>query len=145
MQYSDVAKLQTATAGGDRPKVADYYGRVRVACIDTTLTAADTKVLLVKLPAGRIRILSSSRVTGGLATTATTIKIGYPAYTKVDGTTQTADDDALMSATASASVSGKALNDVVLESSSGVDIEATLSANGAANDTIKGFIQFVVD
>lgn len=145
MQYSDVAKLQTATAGGNRPKVADYYGRVRVACIDTTITAADNKVLLVKLPAGRIRILSSSRVTGTLATNTTTIKIGYPAYTKIDGTTQAADDDALMSATAASSVSGKALNDLVIDSKSGVDIEAVLSANGAANDTIKGFIQFVVD
>ena len=144
MQYSDLATMQVKN-GTSRPAPSDYYGRVRVACIDTKLTAADTKILLVRLPAGRIRVLAASQVTGGLATNATTIKIGYPAYTKFDGTTQAADDDALMPATASSSVSAKALNNFVFESASGVDIEATLSANGAANDTIKGFIMFVID
>lgn len=141
---SDLYTLQTKN-GTDRPKSSDYYGRVRVACIDTKLTAAANVINLVQLPAGRIRILGASQITATLATNTTTVKIGYPAYTKLDGTSQTGDDDAFMTATAASSVSAKGLINGIVESQSGVTLQATLSANGAANDTLKGFILFVID
>lgn len=150
MQYSDVAALQKKN-GADRVMTTELHGRVRVCIIDTKFTAAEKDVLLVRFPAGRIRILGTSQISATLATSATTIKVGYGAYKDPVFVDVVADDDALLAATAASSLAtGKSLgaagpSGLLIESAEGVDITATLSANGAVNDTITGVIFYVVD
>ena len=150
MIYSDVAALQKKN-GADRVMTTELHGRVRVCVINTKFTAAEKDVLLVRFPAGRIRILGTSQISATLATSATTIKVGYGAYKDPVFVDVVADDDALLAATAASSLAtGKSLgasgpSGLLIESADGVDITATLSANGAVNDTITGVIFYVVD
>lgn len=151
MQYSNLAAKQLAN-DMDRAYPHEFAGRVRVAVVDLTVTAADKALALFTLPAGRVRILgASSMFTATFATAATTLKIGYAAYTGVDGVTVSADDDALLAATSGTNLaSGKTLvtagyTGLVLESMSGIDIIGTASANLAADDVVKGVVLYVVD
>lgn len=150
MQYSNVAALQKKK-GADRVMTTELHGRVRICVIDTKFTAAEKNVLLVRFPAGRIRILGTSQISATLATSATTIKVGYGAYKDPVFVDVVADDDALLAATAASSLAtGESLgaagpSGLLIESADGVDITATLSANGAVNDTITGVIFYVVD
>lgn len=150
MQYSDVAALQKKN-GADRVMTTELHGRVRACVIDTKFTAAEKDVLLVRFPAGRIRILGTSQIVAKLATSATTIKVGYNAYKDPVFVDVPADDDALLAAVAASSLatgtpmSAAGPSGLLIESAEGVDIIATLSANGAVNDTITGVIFYVVD
>lgn len=151
MQYSDVAALQKKN-GADRVMTTELHGRVRACVIDTKLAAAEKDVLLVRFPAGRIRILGTSTIAAKLATGATTIKVGYGAYKDPVFVDVPADDDALLASVASTELAspGKPMgaagpSGLLIESADGVDIIATLSANGAVNDTITGVIFYVVD
>lgn len=145
MQYSDLAAKQVAR-GATRPETVDYYGRVRVAVIDTKVAAADTNITLCKFPAGRIRILgATSFITATFATGGTTAKIGYTAYAEVGGAKIVADDDAFLAATAGSAITSKPLATLVINSDTGFDLVVNTSANLAANDTIKGVVQFVID
>lgn len=151
MQYSNVAALQKKN-GADRVMTTELHGRVRACVIDTKLTAAEKDVILVRFPAGRIRILGTSTIAAKLATGATTIKVGYGAYKDPVFVDVPADNDALLAAVASTELAspGKPMgaagpSGLLIESADGVDIIATLSANGAVNDTITGVIFYVVD
>ena len=150
MQYSDVAALQKKN-GADRVMTTELHGRVRACVIDTKFTAADKNVVLVRFPAGRIRILGTSQIAAKLATDTTTIKVGYGAYKDPVFIDVVADDDALLAAAAASTMTaGVPLgaagpSGLLIESADGVDITATLSANGAVNDTITGVIFYVVD
>lgn len=150
MLYSNVAALQKKN-GADRVATTELHGRVRACVIDTKFTAADKTVLLVRFPAGRIRILGMSQLAAKLATSSTTIKVGYGAYKDPVFVDVVADDDALLATVAASSLAEGAALDaagpsgLLIESAEGVDIIATLSANGAVNDTITGVILYVVD
>lgn len=150
MIYSDVAALQKKN-GADRVMTTELHGRVRACVIDTKFTAADKNVLLVRFPAGRIRILGNSAIKVKLTTNTTTVKVGYGAYKDPVFVDKVADDDALLVAVAASTLeTGATLgaagpSGLLIESADGVDITATLSANGAVNDTIKGVIFYVVD
>lgn len=150
--YSDLAAKQSANwiaSGVKRPETTESHGRVRVAVIDTKVSVAGTDLEFVRFPAGRIRILGiASAVKATFATGGTTLKIGVSAYDNLVGTKVAADDDALMAATASASIANLAAagaSGVLLETKSGFTITGKTSANLAVNDTIKGAILYVVD
>lgn len=146
MQYSNLAALQVRN-GSERPMTTEMQGRVRLAVIDFKSTGTDKEILLWKAPAGRVRILSGN-IKATLATAATTIKIGYRAYTSTDGQKKVADDDAFLAATASNTVEKLAAlppSGMLLETQTGFDVMATGSANIAVNDKIEGVILYVVD
>lgn len=146
MQYSNLAALQVRN-GTERPMTTEVQGRVRLAVIDFKSTGTDKEILLWKAPAGRVRILSGN-IKATLATPATTIKIGYGAYTSTDGQKKVADDDAFLTATASNTITALAAlppSGMLLETQTGFDVTAIGSANIAANDKIEGVILYVVD
>ena len=146
MQYSTIA-AQQVTNGATRPETTELHGRVRVAVIDTKITAADTDVILCRFPAGRIRILGTqSTIKPTLATGATTLKFGYGKARNYVGGEIAADDDAFLTATASTSVTTlSGASGTLVETSSGFDLTATASANMAVNDTINGVVLYIVD
>lgn len=146
MQYSNLAALQVRN-GTERPMPTEAHGRVRLAVIDFKSTGTDKEILLWKAPAGRVRILSGN-LKATLATTATTIKIGYSAHTSTDGQNVVADDDAFLTATASNTITALATlppSGMLFETQTGFDVVATGSARIAANDKIEGVILYVVD
>lgn len=146
MQYSNLAALQVRN-GTERPMPTEAHGRVRLAVIDFKSTGTDKEILLWKAPAGRVRILSGN-IKATLATQATTIKIGYGAYTSTDGQKKVADDDAFLAATASNTIDKLAAlppSGMLLETQTGFDVMAVGSANIAAGDKIEGVILYVVD
>lgn len=146
MQYSNLAALQVRN-GTERPMPTEAHGRVRLAVIDFKSTGTDKEILLWKAPAGRVRILSGN-IKATLATQATTIKIGYGAYTSTDGQKKVADDDAFLAATASNTIDKLAAlppSGMLFETQTGFDVMAVGSANIAAGDKIEGVILYVVD
>lgn len=146
MQYSNLAALQVRN-GTERPMPTEAHGRVRLAVIDFKAAGTDKEILLWKAPAGRVRILSGN-IKATLATQATTIKIGYGAYTSTDGQKKVADDDAFLAATASNTIDKLAAlppSGMLLETQTGFDVMAVGSANIAAGDKIEGVILYVVD
>lgn len=108
-------------------------------------------VKLVRLPAGKLIVFPdlSRLVTSQFAANAD-IHIGYAAYTKLDGTTGAADDNAFLD---NGDAGGGALDTAltlpaggmqVLESASGIDIEAMIdTANIENDDTIDGWIAYI--
>lgn len=136
----------------------DLTGRKRVAYFSYTAPSAHadgSDVVLVRLPANRIRILGTESYLKTSAFGASRVgKVGTLGYTDLDGDAAVADDDALASAlnlaaAATNTLAGNiALADVALtvESQSGVDINLTVTGGTIPSDaTIKGYITYIVD
>jgi hypothetical protein len=133
-------------------------GRKRVA--EFTYTApsahdAGSDVVLVRLPANRMKILGTESYLKTSAFGASRLgKVGYLAYTDLDGDAVVADDDSLavsldLSSAATNTLAGNiALADVslLIESQGGVDINLTVTGGTIPSGaTIKGYITYVVD
>lgn len=136
----------------------DLAGRKRVARFTYTAPAAHdagSDVVLVRLPANRVQILGTESYLKTSAFGASRVaKVGYLAYTGIDGVAVVADDDALavtldLSSAATNTLAGNiALADVALtiESQDGVDINVTVTGGTIPSGaTIKGYITYVVD
>lgn len=134
----------------------EWSGKLRIAHFTLTQTVAGdaTSVQsLVKLPAGRVRILLDKSVIANSAFgTSRVLDIGYAAYTAKDGTETVADPDAfkndldVASAAAAASLAQAAGADptVLFETRDGLVIQSTVSGGTIpANATLKGYIVYV--
>lgn len=117
---------------------ASYSKLTFTAAGFTTAAAGDIK--LIRMPAGKVRILSDlCRVVCPAGTTASDLDIGVSAYTKVDGTTQALVGNAL----ADSLDAGAAIDGVLplpaggfyeVESASGFDIVCSFdTANSPAS------------
>ena len=133
-------------------------GRVRVAyftCAQDGAGDAGSSFALVKLPAGKVRLLASqSKAYVNWTTASATLDLGWDAYTAPDGTAVTADSDGLDNGidvdTAGYQTFGSVVTATggtkVFESKDGVVIRAT-SADTAivSGDDLVGFMLYVVD
>lgn len=129
--------------GRDDGVVFMKYAKLTFTAAGTT-TAAAGDLKLLRMPPGKVRILSRlSRVICPVGTATADLDVGFGAYVKPDGTTQSLDGDAFL---ASADVGGGAIDtdldglaDVYeIESKSGFDVVASFdTANSpAAGDLI---------
>lgn len=156
-EYSDQLML-TRNEPGEFIDTSEWAGRQRIQYFSFTQGAAagdaNSKAILVELPAGRLRILRDKSVVATSAFGASrTLDVGYQAYTAKDGTATVADDDALVAAT---SVATAATNDMAaaagadptlyVNSRTGLTIEATVEGGTIpAGATITGYIVYVKD
>ena len=138
--------------------VRDIGAKVRIAYFDFVQDGAgdaNSTVDLVKVPSGRVRILTSlSHIVVSDLGTGTTMDIGHTGWTKHDGTSQTAvvdafadgldtDGAALTVAPGSASWLNSGL---IIDSKEGTTIQAKVLGAGIANaETISGWIAYVQD
>lgn len=150
------------TLGTNSPKefvdVSEWAGRLRVAYFSHTQSGAGdagSTVDLVKLPAGRIRVMTDlCKIANSAFGAARTLDVGYQAYTAKDGTTTAADPDALT--TAVIDVSAAATNflataagadpTLYINSRDGVTIDCVV-AGGTIPDaaTLYGVIVYMKD
>jgi len=144
-----VIYTQQTSAGRQGIPPSDLLGRVRCARIKLTAEGTPDFFQLVKLPAGKIRILNTSQFKVTAATGATTVSVGYAAYTNLDGSTTAASAAALRAATAASAGLGTFAavppDGLEITSQDGLLITATPSAALAANDVIEGMVFYVAD
>lgn len=123
-------------------------GRVRIGHFNfAALTAAANDTLnLLKMPAGKIRILrvciqKSAFGAGG------TLDMGFGAYTnRSDGAAVAADPDAFVANLAmDATTAVDQLVDVVVDSRGGWTLTGLLETAGATAETLKGWIEYTID
>jgi hypothetical protein len=150
----------TAIDAGTILDTTDLKGRVRVANFSHTQSGAGdatSDIELVRLPAGRVRLLASqSKAYVAWATALATLDLGWGAYTDQDGAAVAADpngiDDGIDVDTAGYQTFGNlaaiaaAGGTVEFNSQSGVTILATSQDVALADgDTIAGYFLYVVD
>ena len=136
----------------------EHHGKVRIARFDYDQVAEGaigTVIDLVKLPAGRIRLLGRlSQLYHNLTTATVDLDIGQDAYTNFAGTAVVADPDGLdndIDCEAAGIINiGSVLvaqaQDKVFESQEGVTINCTLvTAVIAAADSLRGYIAYVLE
>lgn len=126
----------------------DAHGRVRIGHFeftDLTAAAADTLNLL-KMPAGKVRVLKLHLVTSAFEATAD-LDIGYSAYTnRSDRAAVNADADAFANdLDVATGGTFDTAPDVIIDSTGGWTLTGTLATAGASGDTIKGWVEYVID
>ena len=136
-----------------------HHGKVRIAKVTYLPVAegdAGDLIQLGKLPAGRVRLLGRlSNLYHNLTVVSATLDIGWAAYTDLDGVAVDADpdglDDGIVAETAGTILVGTVAavlavgGNKLFESQEGVVIVLTMVGVPAANDTIDGFIAYVLD
>jgi len=157
--YSEqVTKLNAVPA--EPLNVDESHGKVRICRFDYSQVAEGaigTVIELVKLPAGRIRVLGneSSMYRSALGT-GVTLDVGWAAYTDFAGDAVVADPDGLDDGVDVAAAGTASLGSVaavlaeagskVFESQEGVVINATIGvAVIPAAGKLKGYIAYVLD
>lgn len=126
----------------------DAHGRVRIGHFEfSSLTAAAADTLnLLKMPAGKTRVLALHLVTSAFAATAD-LDIGYSAYTnRSDRAAVVADPDAFANDLDVAT--GGAFHvypDVVIDSTGGWTLTGVLALAGGTTETVKGWVEYVID
>lgn len=136
----------------------ELAGRKRVAKFTYTAPAAHdagSDVVLARLPANKMTILGTESYLKTSAFGASRVgKVGYLAYTNIDGEAVAADDDALASALDLATAATNTLHNAIaladvsltLENQGGIDINLTVTGGTIPSGaTIKGYITYVVD
>lgn len=136
----------------------EQHGRVRAAYFKHTQSGAGdatSSVALVKLPAGKVRLLAAqSKAYVNWTTASATLDLGWDAYTNLSGTAVAADpngiDDGVDVDAAGYQTFGGVLTatggTVVLESKDGVTIRATSQDTAIADtDVIAGVLFYIVD
>ncbi len=136
-----------------------HHGKIRFAKVTYLQVAAGDAgdlIQLCKLPAGRVRLIGRlSSIYHNLTTGSNTILIGWAAYTDLDAAAVAADPNGLDNAinvesagtilvgtvAAVLAVGGNKL----FESQEGVIITLTSVGIPAQNDTLDGFIAYVLD
>ncbi len=157
--YSEqVTKLDAVPA--EPINVDELHGKIRIARFDYDQVAegaADSIIQLCKLPAGRIRILgANSKLYHNLTTATVDLDVGWAAHTDFAGDAVAADADGLDDNIDCETAGVVSLGTVaavlaecqtkVLESQEGVIITGTIkTAVIAADDTLKGYIAYVLD
>lgn len=137
-------------------EVANWDGQVQIRTFTFTQSGAgdaNSLAYLVKLPAGRVRVLGAlSRIQFAAFGTGRTLDVGHAAYTESDGTAVAADEDDLdaavdVSAAGSAAL-GTALgagtgDSKIFDSRSGVQIQAKVESGTIPDGTkLTGYIAF---
>lgn len=147
-QASAQAAIQAAPATG-KLQPADM-GEVRLAYFSHTQDGAgdaDSTVELIKLPAGRVRVIGHlSRVETSAFGSSRTLAIGHAAAAAVGGEAIAADDAAFAAATSVASAGGFACTGMpLIETEGGIRVLATV-AGGTIPDsaTVEGAIAYMV-
>lgn len=140
--------------------VADLHGKVRIAFFewDNGLVAGDAGgvIDIVKLPAGRVRVLGRlSSIYHNFTTGSNTIDIGWKAYTDLDGAAVAADPDGLddgidveTAGTINIGTVAAVLAECgqkLFESQEGVTLTVTSVGIVAASDKMVGHIAYVLD
>ena len=140
--------------------VDELHGKIRIARFDYTQVAEGavaTIIQLVKLPAGRIRLLGrESNMYRSALGTSVTLDVGWAAYTNFSGTTVAADPDGLDDGVDVAAAGVARLGSVaavlaegeakVFESQEGVTITGTIGGEVIpADGVINGYIAYVLD
>ena len=156
-QYSTEYDQAYVTASGNL-QTNEMAGRVRVAFFTAAQSGAGdagSSVALVKLPAGKVRLLAAqSKAYVNWTTGSATLDLGWDAYTDIDGAAVAADangiDDGVDVDTAGFQTFGSALTATggtkVFESQSGVVIRATSADTAIADgDDLVGALLYVVD
>ena len=139
----------------------EQHGVVRIAFFthDQDGTGdTGSSVALARLPAGRVRLLSSmSKAYVNWTTSSATLDLGWDAYTNLAGTAVAADPDGLVNAldvdtagfqTFEGAIAANLLmgGAYVFESQDGVVIRATATDNAqVSGDDLVGFLAYVVD
>lgn len=149
-------KAHVSKTGNLQP--TELHGRIRCAFFTHDQSGAGdatSSVALVKLPAGRVRLLGSqSKAYVNWTTAAATLDLGWDAYTEADGTAVVADpngiDDGISVETAGFQTFGNALvatgGTKVFSSKDGVVIRATSQDVAiVAGDDLVGCLFYVVD
>lgn len=157
-EYSDQYTAAYITTPATRQHPSDWHGRLRLMYFTANnLTGGDatSDITLVKLPAGRVRLIGKmSHIYVNFTTSMATLDVGWAAYTDEDGTAVAASsagiDDGIDVDTAGAQVLGSALAATgytkEFESRDGVNIVATCQDVAlAANDDIAGVIAYITD
>lgn len=142
---------------------SEWHGRMRVAYFthdQSEAGDATSDVALVKLPAGRVRLLlGSSLMYVNWTTGSATLDLGWDAFTAMDGTTTAADSNGLINALDVDTVGYYSGEDLValtaikatggthlFESKDGVVIRATTpTAAIASGDDLVGYFVYVID
>jgi len=144
------------------PKVAlspvEHHGKIRIAKVTYLQVAEGTNldvIELCKLPAGRVRLIGRlSNLYINLASDSQLIDIGWKAYVGLDGVAVNASlvglDDALDVDTVGTFLIGSVTlvakgGNYLFESQEGVIITMSCDIKPLANDTIDGFIAYVLD
>jgi hypothetical protein len=145
---SKTGNLETNTMGG-RVRCA-YFTVAQDGAGDAGSSAA-----LVKLPAGKVRLLAAqSKAYVNWTTSSATLDLGWDAYINIDGAAVAADpngiDDGLSVDTAGFQTFGSALTATggtkLFESKEGVVIRATSADTAIADgDDLVGCLLYVVD
>lgn len=114
-------------------------GKLYVSSASLTFTGAGQGTAkMLRLPPGKLRIWSYlSRVGCPIGAASSTISLGFPAYTKEDGTTQAANAAALASVVSTTSLVAQALplpaiGYLDVDSQNGIDIEAAFAGGNTA-------------
>lgn len=143
---------------GDKNTTVEFHGRVRIAFFthDQVGTGdADSSIILVKLPPGRVRLLASQSKAYVNWTTATAdLDIGWDAYENFAGDIVAADpngiDDVIDVEVAGYQTFGNQLEasggSIVFESKEGVIIRATTTTTAIViGDDLVGYFLYVLD
>ena len=153
-----VTKLDAVPA--EPINVDELHGKVRIARFDYEQVAEGaiaTIIQLVKLPAGRVRVLGrESNMYRSALGTGVTLDVGWAAYTNFSGTAVAADPDGLDDGVDVAAAGVARLGSVaavlaeaeskVFESQEGVILTGTIGAAVIpAAGKIKGYIAYVLD
>jgi len=153
-EYENIFTDVPSNANG----TTEWEGRVRIGyftCNQSGAGDATSSFALVKLPAGKVRLLAaSSSAYCNWTTASATIDLGWDAYTDLDGNAVAADvngiDDGTSVESAGTISFGTALNATggtkVFESKSGVVIRASSTDTAIADDDdLVGYLLYVVD
>ncbi len=135
-----------------------HHGKLRIAKVTYLQVAEGTNldvIELCKLPAGRVRLIGRlSNLYIDLNSASQIIDIGWKAYVDLDGADVAADlvglDDALDVDTVGTFLIGSVTlvavgGNHLFESQEGVIITMSCDIKPLANDTIDGFIAYVLD
>ncbi len=156
--YSDEMANVVAVPSVKNP-VNTMSGKLRVATFNWAKSAvageAADVVELVKLPAGRVRLLGAqSAIYHNMTTGSQAIDIGWKAYTGLDGVTVVADPNGLDAATSFETAGFVSPLATVLiaasyvkhfESQDGVVLALTAAEIIAALDSLYGYFMYVTD
>lgn len=138
---------------------AESHGRVRIAYFNHVQDGAGdagSSVALVKLPAGRVRLmLPGSAAYVNWTTASATLDLGWDAYVNREGDAVVADPDGLVDGLDVETAGYKTLTPVaalaasggtkVFESQGGVVIRATSPGAIATGDDLVGYFLYVLD
>lgn len=132
------------------------HGRVKCLTFEhTQVNAGDATSVqsLIKLPAGRIRVLTNiSKFRNSAFGAARTLDVGYAAYTNLAGTAVVADPDFFSSAVDVSSAALTLMDESTtpdlshaLDSTTGIVVNSTVSGGTIpAAATIKGYVLYVI-